>query len=73
MMLLPDRLDPFLCRITNWQGNYCGAVDAVSRLSMVGTFTELQCYRALLVPGLQGTVRTAIERRMRKIWKGVYS
>jgi hypothetical protein len=70
-MMLPDRLDPFLCRIKNWRGDYCGAVDVVSRLSMVGTFDELQCYRALQVAGLQATVRTAIERRLRKLQKGI--
>lgn len=43
--------------------------DVSSRLRRVQTFSLAQCRRALSLPGLQKTVRTAVERRIRKLEK----
>lgn len=42
-------------------------IDAVSRCRVVADFTAEQCHAALKLPDLQKTVRTAIERRLRKL------
>lgn len=40
------------------------------RCRAVATFDKVACMSALLVPGLQTTVRTAVNRRMRKLVGG---
>jgi hypothetical protein len=59
------RFNPF------YAGTFYGGptyhVDATSRIERVARFDTGQCWRALRVPGLQKTVRTAIERRLRKL------
>ncbi len=45
------------------------AVDAVSRIDMVRSFNPFKCNAALRVPGLQATVRQAIQRRLRQLAK----
>lgn len=45
------------------------AVDTQSRISMVTNFTAAQCTAAFTVPGLQATVRKAVERRIRQLGK----
>ena len=54
-------------------GTYLGramyALAADDRLRRVAEFDKSQCEAALLVPGLQKTVRTAIERRLRALAK----
>lgn len=42
-------------------------VDTAGRLDAVKVFTADECRAGLLVPGLQQTVRSAIERRRRKL------
>lgn len=43
------------------------AVDAASRIDMVGSFNPFKCQVALRMPGLQATVRQAIQRRLRQL------
>ena len=62
-----DTLGPFLTGVRD--GQPYGAVDVASRLNRVEEFGIDQCYHALGVPNLQKTVKTAIERRIRKIEK----
>ncbi len=50
-------------------GRHVEAVDAVSRIDMVRSFNPFKCGAALRVPGLQATVRQAIERRLRQLTK----
>lgn len=61
------KANPFLT--TQYGDRWFGPVDAAGRLQMVAGFTAEQCTAALQVPGLQKTVRTAIERRQRKLAK----
>ena len=44
----------------------CGVEDRIAR---VREFTADQCRAALALPGLQKTVRTAVERRLRALAK----
>jgi hypothetical protein len=62
-------------------GHYSEWFDAQSRLDRVKEFNLPQLAAALEVPGLQKTVRTAIERRMKRLqlerdkttgWTNVY-
>lgn len=59
--------NPFLT--TQYGDRWLGPVCVTDRLRMVAGFTAEQCAAALQVPGLQKTVRTAIERRQRKLAK----
>jgi hypothetical protein len=43
------------------------AYDAMSRIYMVQSFTREQCRAGLRVSGLQKTVKSAIERRLRAL------
>ena len=56
-------LNPF------YSGNYCGhdtyVCDVAGRLDRVRTFDAAACRAALTVPGLQKTVKVAIERRLK--------
>lgn len=45
------------------------AADVESRLPLVAGFNAAKCHAALQVPGLQKTVRKAIERRLRQVEK----
>ena len=53
-----------------YDGHECEDMDVQSRLDRVARFNVATCRRALRVYGLQKTVRTAIERRLRKLAKG---
>lgn len=44
-------------------------MDVNSRLDRVKTFDQAQCERALEMEHLQKTVRTAVERRLRRLQK----
>ena len=58
------RVNPFFFGI--YDAGPCYDMDAVSRSERVARFNTDQCRRALRVDGLQKTVRTAIERRLKK-------
>lgn len=59
-------LDPFIT--TEYNGRWLGKVTADDRIAAVRSFTEAQCRAALEhTPGLQATVRRAIETRLRKL------
>lgn len=60
--------NPFMTR----PGDNVQAIDADSRLRMVKTFNGDQLRAALDVPGLQMTVKAAIDRRLKKIKTIVY-
>lgn len=59
------RTNPFFAWI--YDGGPAYDFDAVSRIERVARFNTDQCRRALHVRGLQKTVRTAVERRLRKL------
>jgi len=59
------RQNPFFAGI--YDGGPFYDLDGVSRIERAQRFNRYQCRRALLVKGLQKTVRIAIERRMRKL------
>jgi hypothetical protein len=59
------RANPFFAGI--YDGGPAYDIDAVSRLERVARFNTDQCRRALHVRGLQKTVRTAVERRLRRL------
>jgi hypothetical protein len=44
-------------------------VDAAGRIESVKKFDAKQCHAALKLPGLQATVRQAIERRQKALCK----
>lgn len=60
------RHDPF---VFDWDPlfGFWSHQDAAGRIGMVHDFTTEECRRALKVPGLQKTVKTAIERRLKKL------
>lgn len=58
--------DPFMTRHVPGRG-WVGATDATSRKNMVRDFTADQCRAALKVSGLQTTVLSAVERRLRQL------
>ena len=58
--------NPFLCPRL---GRGVQTTDASGRLEKVKEFDAIQCRAALRLPDLQGTVRQAIERRLRKLNK----
>lgn len=53
-----------------YNGIDCYATATSCRLLMLQRFDAEQCKAALEVEGLQKTVRTALERRLRKLAKG---
>ena len=58
--------NPFLCPE---YGPGVQTIDAADRLTEVKDFNAAQCRAALKLPDLQGTVRQAIERRLRALSK----
>lgn len=62
-----DLSDPFKAIVVKGMQTYYCTVD--DRIRCVQSFTEAQCHAALLVPRLQRTVVTAVERRLRQIQK----
>lgn len=58
---------PFFFRTYNGRDLY--DMTATDRLSRVGGFDLSQCRAALALPDLQTSVRTALERRVRKLEK----
>lgn len=62
-----DLSDPFKAIVVKGMQTYYCTVD--DRIRCVQSFTEAQCHAALLVPRLQRTVITAVERRIRQIHK----
>lgn len=58
---------PFYSGTYNGRDCYCMTAD--DRVKRVAAFDLDVCRRALELPGLQSTVRQAIERRMRKLQK----
>lgn len=50
-----------------YNGNDCYCMTADDRSRRVAAFDLPACHAALEVPGLQGTVKVAIERRIRKL------
>jgi len=50
-----------------WDGTPAEYVDAASRISAVQHFDTRTCLDAMELPGLQGTVKQAIQRRLRKL------
>jgi len=56
---------PFYSGTYNGRDCYCITVD--DRVKRVADFDAATCSRALALPGLQATVRTAIERRLKKL------
>ncbi len=65
-----SKRNPFRKRAYGIFGGHVEAVDAVSRIDMVRSFNPFKCNAALRVPGLQATVRQAIERRLRELARG---
>jgi hypothetical protein len=61
------RQNPFYAGRAAFGGGPSYWIDVQSRLDRVRGFNTDQCHRALRVRGLQKTVRTAIERRLRKL------
>ena len=59
--------NPFLTK--QYGDRWLGPVTVEDRVRMVAGFDADQCAAALLVPGLQKSVKTAIERRQRKLAK----
>lgn len=59
------RQNPFFAG--TWNGEPTYWIDTMSRLDRVRRFNAWRCRRALQVKGLQKTVRTALERRLRKL------
>jgi len=55
--------NPF--RFKRWDGTPAEYVDAASRISAVQYFDTHACLDAMALPGLQGTVKQAIQRRVR--------
>lgn len=57
--------------ITHWTPDvgWVGYVDVKNRLDMVKQFDIEECRKALRMRSLQKTVRTAVERRLRKLEK----
>ena len=53
-----------------YEGVECEDFDVNDRLGRVARFDAATCRRALRLRDLQKTVRTAIERRLRKLAKG---
>ncbi|PWG61729.1 hypothetical protein [Sediminicurvatus halobius] len=51
----------------HFNGHPVGHTDAQSRIEAARRFDRAQCLAALEVPGLQKTVRNAVERRLRKL------
>ncbi|EZQ18978.1 hypothetical protein CF98_00360 [Halopseudomonas bauzanensis] len=64
---MTERNNPFLTK--QYGDRWTGKVTAEDRVRMVAVFGADQCVAALLVPGLQKSVKTAIERRQRKLAK----
>lgn len=62
-----DLSDPFKAMVVDGRQTYHTVVE--DRVRMVRSFTEAQCHAAFLVEGLQKTVSTAVERRLRQIQK----
>lgn len=62
-------MNPFASKFTNFSGEPLIVLAADDRIRMVQDFTAAECVRALKLPNLQKTVRTAIERRQRKLQK----
>lgn len=58
-------MSPFLTNIRNFSGERVAALDAAERVRMIQRFSSCECMDALDVPGLQRTVKAAIERRLR--------
>ena len=56
---------PFYSGTYNDRDCYCMTAD--DRVKRVAEFDLPTCQRALAIDGLQGTVKQAIERRMRKL------
>ncbi|CAM5599123.1 hypothetical protein [Rhodanobacter lindaniclasticus] len=50
-------------------GQTVSHLDVDSRCRAVATFDKAACMHALLVPSLQGTVRKAVDRRLRQLLK----
>lgn len=61
----PNRLGPFQRGTNPHTGEPMGVVSTDDRRQMVRGFTREQCEEALQLPGLQRTVRQAVERRLR--------
>lgn len=60
------RRNPFITRYVPGIGDV-QAAGAEDRIGMVPGFTYTQCMFALRLPGLQKTVRNALQRRARQI------
>jgi len=72
MKLQVDTSHPFYAFTVSFAGGPPVALchtDVDSRLAKVKGFDATTCERALALPDLQKTVRTAIERRLRKLTK----
>lgn len=59
--------NPFLTK--QYGDRWLGPATVEDRVRMVAGFGAEKCAAALLVPGLQKSVKTAIERRQRKLAK----
>lgn len=59
--------NPFQSSIKKFGGGFTQTVDVEGRIALVKRFDAAQLESALQVPGLQKTVRLAIERRLRKL------
>ncbi|RHW21719.1 hypothetical protein [Pseudomonas jilinensis] len=64
---MAEHANPFITGMVN--GRPYQSVTVEDRLAMVVRFTAAQCEAALAVPNLQKTVKTAVERRQRKLTK----
>lgn len=60
-------MNPFLTDVRNFGGERMEATGADDRVRMLARFDADQCAAALALPDLQATVRTALERRARKL------
>jgi hypothetical protein len=65
--------NPFITRTPGHNGGPTYYYDADSRLARVKEFNLTQLNQALMVEGLQKSVKTAIERRIRKLVKELLS
>jgi len=62
----PDT-NPFLH--AQYNGHWYGAASATDRMAALRRFTIAECETALQLPDLQGTVRRALEARVRRLLK----
>lgn len=60
-------LGPFQTR--TYEGEPIGHVGTVDRMRAAQSFDARQCRQALAMPHLQTAVRTAVERRLRRLEK----